>query len=118
MSDDDWRAEPARVVADPEAWLTNADIAITPQRVDWARAVLENQPLETIRAMAIAVVAGNGDVSYLQKVCSVIQRGTPLFLLAGERSASGRDLPDCVKTVALDCVIQKNVGHMMMLEQR
>lgn len=41
----------------------------------------------------------------------------PLFLLAGERSASGWNLAASAKAVALDYLMQKNVGQMTMLEQ-
>lgn len=117
LSDEDWRTEHTRLVADPEGWLTNGDVAITPQRVEWARGALANQPRETIQAMARAVVAETGDAGYLPRIRSVVERGTPLLLLAGERSASGWDLPDWARAVALDYVVQKDVGHMMMLEQ-
>jgi pimeloyl-ACP methyl ester carboxylesterase len=117
LPDKDWYAEHGRLVADPEGWLTNSDVAITPQRVEWARGALANQPRETIRAMARAVVAETGDVGYLRQIRSVVERGTPLFLLAGERSASGWDLPDWARAAARDYVVQKGVGHMMMLEQ-
>ncbi|AOJ05588.1 MULTISPECIES: alpha/beta fold hydrolase [Burkholderia] len=117
LSDEDWHAEHERLVADPKEWLTNGDVAIMPQRVEWARGALANQPRGTIRAMARAVVAETGDASYLPRIRSVVEHGTPLFLLAGERSASGWDLPDWAQSAARDYVVQKDVGHMMMLEQ-
>ncbi|WP_179405632.1 hypothetical protein [Burkholderia guangdongensis] len=67
--------------------------------------------------MARAVVAETGDDRYLPRIRSVVERGMPLFLLAGERSASGWDLPDWARSAARDYVAQKEVGHMMMLEQ-
>ncbi|HEX7935040.1 MAG TPA: alpha/beta hydrolase [Paraburkholderia sp.] len=117
LSDEAWHAEHARLVADPEKWLANGGIALTPQRVEWAREALANQPRESIRAMARAVVTETGDSAYLARVRSVVEYGTPLFLLAGERSASGWDVPDWVRAVARDYVVRKDVGHMMMLEQ-
>ncbi|MEM5344734.1 alpha/beta fold hydrolase [Paraburkholderia azotifigens] len=117
LSDEDWLAEHARLIANPEGWLSNGDISITPQRVEWARCALANQPDQTIRAMARAVVAETGDSAYLPRIRSIVERGTPLFLLAGERSASGWDLPEWARACARDYVVQKGVGHMMMLEQ-
>uniref|UniRef100_E1T9H1 Alpha/beta hydrolase fold protein n=1 Tax=Burkholderia sp. (strain CCGE1003) TaxID=640512 RepID=E1T9H1_BURSG len=117
LSDEDWLAEHARLVGDPQGWLADGGIAITPQRTEWARCALANQPQKTIRAMARAVVAETGDRGYLPRVRAAIERGTPLFLLAGERSASGWDVPVWAQKAAQDYVIQDGVGHMMMLEQ-
>jgi hypothetical protein len=67
--------------------------------------------------MAHAVVEETGSPRYLEQVRRVVERGTSLFLLAGERSASGWDLPDWVRSSARSSIVQKDVGHMMMLEQ-
>lgn len=112
-----WRAEHARLVADPQGWLDNGGIAVTPQRLEWARTVLANQPHETIQAMALAVVRETGAAGFLSSVRTVIERGTPMVMLAGERSASGWHVPDWVYTAARSYVIQPEVGHMMMLEE-
>jgi pimeloyl-ACP methyl ester carboxylesterase len=116
LSDEDWHAEHERLVNDPEGWLRNGDITLTAQRVAWARETLANQPRETIQAMARAAVAETSDADYLARIRSVTERGTALFLLAGERSASGWDVPDWVRAAARDYVVQQRVGHMMMLE--
>ncbi len=116
MSDAEWHAEHARLAADPEGWLAKGDIEITPQRLEWARGTLANQPRETIQAMARAVVAETGDAGYLPRIRTVIERDTPLFLLAGEKSASGWDVPGWARTAARDYVVQNGAGHMMMLE--
>ncbi|MFB9126822.1 alpha/beta hydrolase [Paraburkholderia dipogonis] len=112
-----WRAEHARLVADPQGWLTNGGIAVTPQRLEWARAVLENQPHQTIQAMALAVVRETGAPGFRSSVRTVVEHGTPLFMLAGERSASGWHAPDWAYAAARSYVIQPEVGHMMMLEE-
>lgn len=111
-----WQAEHARLVADPEGWLRNGGIAVTPQRLEWARAALANQSRETIQAMARAVVAETGAPDFLSRIRMVVERGTPLFMLAGERSASGWHAPDWARAAARSYVIQPEVGHMMMLE--
>ncbi len=117
LSDSAWEAEHAQLVSDPEAWLTKAGIEPDAQRLEWARQTLVNQPRETIRAMARAVVAETGDASYLPGVRDVVERGMPLALLAGEHSASGWDLPDWARAVARAFVVLPGTGHMMMLEQ-
>ncbi|MFM0249031.1 alpha/beta fold hydrolase [Paraburkholderia sediminicola] len=111
-----WQAEHTRVVADPEGWLKNDGIAVTPQRLEWARTALANQPRETIQAMARAVVAETGAPDFLSRIRTVVERGTPLFMLAGERSASGWGAPDWAHAAARSYVVQPGVGHMMMLE--
>ncbi|MGF6606135.1 pimeloyl-ACP methyl ester carboxylesterase [Paraburkholderia sp. WSM4175] len=111
------QAEHARLVADPEGWLKNGGIAVTQQRLEWARTALANQPRETIQAMARAVVAETGAPDFLSRIRTVVERGTPLFMLAGERSAAGWDAPDWAHAAALSYVVQPEVGHMMMLEE-
>jgi pimeloyl-ACP methyl ester carboxylesterase len=112
-----WQAEHMRLVADPEDWLKNGGIAVTQQRLEWARIALANQPRETIQAMARAVVAETGAPDFLSHIRRVVERGTPLFMLAGERSAAGWDAPDWARAAAISYVVQPEVGHMMMLEE-
>ena len=116
MSDAEWSTEHTRRISDPEGWLAKSDIAITPQRLEWARGALANQPAETIQAMARAVVAETGDDGYLSRIRTVVERGLPLFLLAGEKSAPGWNVPEWARIAARDSVVQNGVGHMMMLE--
>lgn len=117
LDEAEWRSQYQNLVADPEGWLRSSDISVTPQRSEWAHQILTNQPCETIQAMARAVVEETGSPRYLEQVRRVVERGTSLFLLAGERSASGWDLPDWVRSSARSSIVQKDVGHMMMLEQ-
>lgn len=117
LSKVEWNIDHERLVSHPEDWLTNGHIAITPQRLEWARDTLTNQPRETIRAMACSVIDTTGVPEYPATVRTVIQSGIPLYLLAGERSASGWDVPGWVRESARDYVVQSDVGHMMMLEQ-
>lgn len=117
LDEAEWRSQYQNLVADPEGWLKSSGISVTPQRSEWAHQILTNQPCETIQAMAHAVVEETGSPRYLEQVRRVVERGTSLFLLAGERSASGWDLPDWVRSSARSSIVQKGVGHMMMLEQ-
>ncbi|QBR03125.1 alpha/beta fold hydrolase [Paraburkholderia pallida] len=116
LSEDVWLAEHQKLVADLKAWLMNAGIEPTEERVKWACCILSNQPAETLHAMALAVVAETGDVDYIPKIRLAIEGGIPLFLLTGERSAPEWDLPDWARAAARDYVVQKDVGHMMMIE--
>lgn len=117
LDDTEWHREHERLAGDPEGWLTNSGIAVTPQRLEWARQALANQPRETIQAMARAVVAETDGDAYQQRIRSVVEEGTPLFLLAGETSVSGWNVPDWAKAAAQSFVVQEGAGHMMMLEQ-
>jgi pimeloyl-ACP methyl ester carboxylesterase len=112
----DWVAEYRQMTADAAAWLARSGIDATPERTAWANAILDNQPHTTIKAMACSVIEETGSASYLQLVRSVIDRGIPLYLLAGERSAGGWDVPAWVASEARKYVIQPQTGHMMMLE--
>ncbi len=113
---EDWHEEHRQLVGNPEAWLTNAGIAITPQRLEWARLALANQPHETIQPMAHAVVVETDTPDYMSRIRPTIESGTRLSLLAGARSASGWHMPDWAGAAALEYVEQKDTGHMMMLE--
>lgn len=112
----DWVAEYGSMTADAAAWLARGGIDATPQRNAWANAILGNQPHTTIKAMACSVIEETANPSYLQLVRSVIDRGIPVCLLAGERSAGDWDVPAWVVSAAQDYVIQPQTGHMMMLE--
>lgn len=117
MDDATWRAEHQSMVDDPVNWLRNSGIEPDSQRLEWARAILHNQPASTLQAMARAVVRETGSPDYLLKVRAVADRGAPICLLAGERSASSWDVPDWMRRVATADVIQPAAGHMMMLEE-
>ncbi|CAB3737829.1 2-succinyl-6-hydroxy-2, 4-cyclohexadiene-1-carboxylate synthase [Paraburkholderia rhynchosiae] len=117
MDEPTWHAEHQRMLDDPVSWLRNGGINPNPQRVEWARAILRNQSASTLQSMARAVVRETGSPEYLHKVRAVVESGVPLCLLAGERSASGWDVPNWVRRAAATDAIQPAVGHMMMLEE-
>ncbi|WP_254073789.1 alpha/beta fold hydrolase [Burkholderia sp. S171] len=117
LSEEAWRAEHRLMLDDPTAWLQDSGIALSPQRIAWANDILRHQPRSTIAATARAVVKETGSPAFLQHAHTVIANGTPIHLLAGERSAPGWDVPDWVKSASLSYVIQPDTGHMMMLEQ-
>lgn len=116
QSEDEWAAEHARMQSDPDAWLAKGGIESTTQRLEWARAILHHQSAATVHAMAKAVVRETGAPGYLAAAREVLGNGTPLHLMAGERSCTGWDLPPWVRAAAADMVVLPGVGHMMMLE--
>lgn len=116
MGEDEWAAEHARMQSDPHAWLAKGGIEPTAQRLAWAQTILHHQSAATVHAMAKAVVRDTGEPGYLASVRDVLGNGTPLHLVAGERSSSGWDLPSWVRSAAAGMVVLPGVGHMMMLE--
>ncbi|ALK97798.1 hypothetical protein AB595_18155 [Massilia sp. WF1] len=116
MLDADWAAEYGAMEDDPAAWLERTGIEASDQRIAWARAILSNQPFETIQAMARSVVEVTGQPAYLDGVRHVLGSGVPLWLLGGELSAAGWDIPEWVLALAQGSLVQPGAGHMMMLE--
>ena len=112
-----WRAEHLLMLDDPAAWLQDSGVTLSPQRIAWANDILLYQSRSTIAAMARAVVKETGSPEFLQQARAVVANGTPIHLLAGDRSVPGWDVPDWVKSASLSYVVQPNTGHMMMLEQ-
>jgi pimeloyl-ACP methyl ester carboxylesterase len=116
MLDADWAAEYGAMEDDPAAWLERCGIEASDQRIAWARAILSNQPVETLQAMARSVVEVTGAPAYLEGVRRVLGAGLPLYLLGGELSAAGWDIPEWVLALACRSQVQPKAGHMMMLE--
>jgi pimeloyl-ACP methyl ester carboxylesterase len=116
MPEADWAAEYGAMEDDPAAWLERNGIEATDLRLAWAREILSNQPLETIQAMARSVIGVTGAPSYLEGVRRVLGAGLPLYLVGGELSAAGWDIPEWVLALACKSQVQPKAGHMMMLE--
>lgn len=102
--------------ADVDGWLRRGGIEPTAARAAIARRGFDAQPAGTIRAMARSVVEVTAEPAYLDYVREILDRGTTLQLLAGERSRAGWDVPAFVESRAAGMSIQPGVGHMMMLE--
>jgi pimeloyl-ACP methyl ester carboxylesterase len=81
-----------------------------------AAEILANQPYSTIQRMARSVLDVTGAPSYLETVRRVLARGAPLYLLGGELSVAGWDVPEWVLALARASMVQPKAGHMMMLE--
>jgi pimeloyl-ACP methyl ester carboxylesterase len=69
-----------------------------------------------VQQLARSVLDVTGAPDYLELVRRVVERGTPLWLVGGEQSAAGWDVPDWVMAAACAIHIQPRAGHMMMLE--
>jgi pimeloyl-ACP methyl ester carboxylesterase len=116
LPEPEWAAEYGAMEDDPAAWLERIGIEAGDERIAFAREILQNQPYTTIQAMARSVIDVTGAPDYLECVRRVLARGTPLFLLGGELSASGWDIPEWVLALARASTVQPRAGHMMMLE--
>jgi pimeloyl-ACP methyl ester carboxylesterase len=116
MPEADWAAEYGAMEDDPAAWLERIGIEASDLRIAWARDILSNQPVETIQAMARSVIDVTGQPAYLEGVRRVLGTGVPLYLLGGELSAAGWDIPEWVLALACGSLVQPKAGHLMMLE--
>jgi pimeloyl-ACP methyl ester carboxylesterase len=112
----EWAAEYGAMEAHPAAWLEQSGIEASDERVAWARDILANQPCTTVQTMAQSVLDTTGDPDYLGCVGRVLARATPLYLVGGEQSSAGWDVPDWVLSQARRVCVQPKAGHMMMLE--
>ena len=116
LDEEAWAAEYGAMEDAPAAWLEKSAIEADDERIAWARDILGNQPYGTVQRMARAVVEETGRPDWPELVRRVLVRGTPLYLLGGEQSAAGWDVPEWVLAAARQVLVQPKAGHMMMLE--
>ncbi|WP_196381748.1 alpha/beta fold hydrolase [Xanthomonas oryzae] len=102
--------------ADPDAWIAAAGVPITAWTSTLARRWLANQSASTIRAQAQAVVAATGADQYLTHMRHLLTSPTPMYLIAGERSSAGWDVPDWANAGCAMLINIPNAGHLMMAE--
>lgn len=112
-----WAAEYAQMQGDPVAWLGKSGIEPNEERLAWAEAILANQPHTTVQAMAQAVIKETAGPEFLEDIRALLDRKLPVWLLAGERSAAGWDVPGWVRQAVCASVVLPGAGHMMMLEK-
>ncbi len=112
-----WELEYKNISSQPEKWLTESNIALSPQRIAWAQNILSYQKAENIQAVAKAVVHETDSEHYKTIVNHVSESNMPVYLLAGERSVNSWDVPKRVRKTAKALHIIDNTGHMMMLEK-
>lgn len=103
--------------ADPLRWVREQGIDPTPQRIAWTRRMLDAQPASAIQSLARAVVEETKLPSYLATIERVLENGTPLHLLAGERSRAAWSVPDNFLHAATTFTTQPRAGHMMTIEE-
>lgn len=101
--------------AELEGWLRASGVEPTPQRLEAARSHLFNQPASTVQAMAKSVVDVTASPDYLDGVMTVLNNGTRVHLLAGERSRDAWDVPAFVLDNA-DMTLLPHTGHLVTIE--
>lgn len=112
-----WEARYEAMMRDVPGWLAECGVTPSPLRVAWTEHILAWQPARTVHAMSAALVDETEDPGYLQAVRRVLERGVPVHLIAGGKSAANWDVPDFVRATARSYVELPGVGHLMMLEQ-
>lgn len=100
----------------PAGWLQRSGVTPTEQCMRAALSHLTNQPASTMQAMAQSVVEITGRSEYLDEVRAVIERGTPVHLIAGERSREGWDVPEFVLAGARSMIVLPHTGHLITIE--
>jgi len=111
-----WEKRYRDMLGDVAKWVEQCGVAATPQRVEWMRGILINQPAKTVYVMSEAILRETGPREYLSAVRRIIKKGLSIHLLAGERSAPAWDVPDFVRDSASSYTEQSGVGHLLMLE--
>ncbi len=112
-----WRMEYRAMRADIHTWLTKCAIDPTPQRIEWATAMLDHQCPETIHTMSEALINATGAPEFLDTVQRIVDRELPLHLIAGRRSLAQWDVPEFVRRAAISLNVFEGAGHLMMLER-
>ena len=103
--------------ADVPAWLRESGVEPDAARISIAAEWLDNQPAETVRSQARAVVAATEGGAYLDAVRDLLASGLPLHLLAGSRSSSGWGVPQWVRDRATSDAAVDGAGHLLMIER-
>ena len=114
---DEWTDEYRSNLRDLPATLRRWGVAPTPERLDWIRQILTNQPARTVYSMAQAIMTETRESQYLPIVRRIMERGVPLHLVAGERSAKIWGVPGFVRQKARSYTEIADAGHLMMLEK-
>lgn len=113
MSQGEADAMLAGLRADPLAWIGGSVAAPGPHLAETAARWLTHQPASTLRAMGRSVVTTTGDAAYLAALARVFDRH-PVYLLAGERSRAGWNVPDWALEKCAGQHTLAGGGHLMM----
>ncbi|MBC8752564.1 lipase [Paraburkholderia sp. WC7.3g] len=104
-----------RFRSDPFAWISDSVTVPAPHLREVAIRWLAHQPASTLRAMGQSVVATTGDEDYLVILEQVFDR-RPVYLLSGEHSRKGWNVPDWALEKSAGDHTLANSGHLMMLD--
>jgi lipase len=115
MSHEEAEAMLGQFRADPLGWISHSVVAPTSNIAETAARWLNYQPASTLRAMGQSVVATTGDPHYLTALREVFDRH-PVYLLSGERSREGWNIPDWALERSVEHQILANTGHLMMVD--
>lgn len=115
MSQDEADAMLAGFRVDPLAWISGSVTEPGPHLNEIAARWLAHQPASTLRAMGQSVVTTTGDDAYLTALAQVFDRH-PVYLLAGDRSREGWNVPDWALEKCAGQHTLANSGHLMMLD--
>lgn len=100
---------------EPDRWLRASGVTPTPERIDAAVSHLENQDAPAMIAMASSVVEITSQPKYLDDVMTVLNNGTRVHLIAGERSREAWDVPAFVLDAA-EMTLLPQTGHLVTIE--
>jgi pimeloyl-ACP methyl ester carboxylesterase len=114
---DDWEKEYQQLKRDPEAWLVDADVKPSIERIAWAENILQYQGANTISSVAKAVVRDTDSDQYKKTLDFLAESSIPTYLVAGEHSVNDWFVPDNIKINVKEFHVMPDVGHMMMLEK-
>ncbi len=101
--------------ADPLAWISSSVTAPAPHLGPIAARWLAHQPASTLRAMGKSVVTTTGNDDYPTLLEKVFDRH-PVYLLSGEHSREGWNVPDWALEKCAGDHTLANCGHLMMLD--
>ncbi len=113
---EEWAGRYRAMRDDAAGWLQRCGVEPNGVRAAWAQSILAHQSGETVRAMSRAILKETLPPDFPAAVRRVVQRGLPMHLIAGAKSASAWDVPEFVRRAAASYVEQPGVGHLMMLE--
>jgi lipase len=99
--------------ADPCAWMDGTD---DPERIAFARTMLDFQPAATLQATAASIVAITGSPEWEPTVREVMG-SVPVHLVAGSLSRTGWDVPPWALALAASYAEIEGAGHLMMLDR-
>lgn len=102
--------------ADPAGWMRAAVGSPPLGMIERAAAALEFQPAATIKAWAEEVIKETGHPNYIHMLERIFDRH-PVYLLAGEKSRQGWDIPNWALKKAAGYFEFPERGHLMMWEE-